>query len=102
MLKVTEKARSVFQKLVDRDDGTDVIRLVPDLQPDGQQGIGIEAIDQPGPNDRATQTEGPDDVNAVIIVIAAELAPALDDAVLDARETDEGADLFVRPQSAAS
>jgi hypothetical protein len=38
----------------------------------------------------------------VIIVIAAELAPALDDAVLDARETDEGADLFVRPQSAAS
>src|SRR5687768_3959850 len=102
MLKVTEKARSVFQKLVDRDGGTEVIRLVPDLQPDGQQGIGIEAIEQPGPTDRATQTEGPDEANAVIIVVAADLAPALDDAVLDARETDEGADLFVRPQAAAS
>ena len=102
MLKVTEKARSVFQKLVDGDGGTDVIRLVPDLQPDGQQGIGIEAIDQPGPTDRATEPEGPGDADAVIIVIAAELASALDDAVLDARETDEGADLFVRPQSAAS
>lgn len=102
MLKVTEKARSVFQKLVDRDGGTDVIRLVPDLQPDGQQGIGIEAIDRPGPTDRATQAEGPDDSNAVIIVIAAELAPALDDAVLDAHETDKGADLFVRPQATAS
>lgn len=102
MLKVTEKARSVFQKLVDRDGGTDVIRLVPDLQSDGQQGIGIEAVDQPGPTDRATQIEGPEDPSAVIIVIAAELAPALDDAVLDARETDEGADLFVRPQAAAS
>ena len=102
MLKVTEKARSVFQKVVDSDGGTEFIRLVPDLQPDGQQGIGIEAIDQPGPTDRATQTEGPDDANGVIIVIAADLAPALDDAVLDARETDKGADLFVRPQSAAS
>lgn len=102
MLKVTKKARSVFQKLVDRDGGTDVIRLVPDVQSDGQQGIGIEAIDQPGPTDQATQPEGPEDANAVIIVIAAELAPSLDDAVLDARETDEGADLFIRPQAAAS
>jgi hypothetical protein len=102
MLKVTEKARSVFQKLVEGAGGTEVIRLVPDPQPDGQQGIGIEAIEQPGPDDRATQTEGSEDANAVIIVIAAELAPALDDAVLDARETDEGADLFVRPQAAAS
>ena len=102
MLKVTEKARSVFQKLVDGVGETDVIRLVPDLQPDGQQGIGIEAVDQPGPTDRATEPEGPEDANAVIIVIAAELAPALDGAVLDARETDEGADLFVRPQAEAS
>jgi Fe-S cluster assembly iron-binding protein IscA len=102
MLKVTEKARSVFQKLVDQDGGTDVIRLVPDLQSDGQQGIGIEALDEPGPTDRATQSEGPDDSTTVIIVVAAELAPALDDAVLDAQETDEGADLYLRPQSAAS
>ncbi len=102
MLKVTEKARSVFQKLVDGVGETDVIRLVPEPHPDGQQGIGIEAIDQPGPTDRPTQSEGPEDENAVVIVIAADLAPALDDAVLDARETDEGADLFVRPQAAAS
>ena len=102
MLKVTEKARSVFQKVVDRDGGTDVIRLVPDLQSDGQQGIGIEALDRAGPTDRATQTEGSDDPTTVIIVVAAELAPALDDAVLDAKETEEGADLYLRPQSAAS
>jgi len=31
--------------------------------------------------------------------VAAELAPVLDDAVLDARETDTGADLFVRSQA---
>lgn len=93
MLQVTEAAASVFRKFLDHSDTQgDAIRLVPDRQEDGQTGIGVQVVDQPGPEDEPTQTSG------VTIVVAPELAPALDNAVLDARETDTGADLFVRSQ----
>ncbi|MFL5798215.1 MAG: hypothetical protein ACJ77A_09810 [Actinomycetota bacterium] len=67
----------------------DVIRIVPAMQPDGQTGISVQAIDRPEPADQVAEAEG------VHVVVAPELAPTLDDAVLDARETDGGADLFL-------
>lgn len=94
MLQVTEAAASVFRRYLDRDDiAGDAIRLVPQQQPDGQTGIGVQAIQQPDPADQATESP------SVRVVVAAELGPSLDAAILDARETDEGADLFVRDQA---
>lgn len=94
MLQVTEAAASVFQKFLDHSDAAgDAIRLVPDRLEDGQTGIGVQVIEQPQPEDEPTDGPGP------TVVLSPELAPALDQAVLDARETDTGADLFVRAQT---
>lgn len=71
---------------------------MPSAQPDGQMGIGLQAIDQPSATDRAVQVPSPD----VLVVVAPELAPQLDDAIIDARETEGGADLFLRMQEGGS
>ncbi|HKE53584.1 MAG TPA: hypothetical protein VKC55_02310 [Actinomycetota bacterium] len=95
MLEVTEAASSAFKSFLDRQDVKgNAIKLVPERSMDGETGIGVEPIDQPGPNDVATRSTG------VVVVLAPEIAPSLEDAVLDARTTDTGADLFVRAQSA--
>ena len=94
MLEVTQKASEAFRTFLDRTDiKANAIKLVPERNPDGETGIGVQPIEQPGPNDVATSSAG------VVVVVAAELAPVLDDAVLDARETETGADLFVRSQA---
>ena len=95
MLEVTEAASSAFQTFLDREDvqGT-VIKLVAEPSTDGETGIGVEPIDRPGPNDVPTRSPG------VVVVLAPEIAPSLEGAVLDARKTDGGADLFVRAQTA--
>ena len=94
MLEVTQKASDAFRTFLDRSDVQgSAIKLVPERSSDGETGIGVEPIESPGPNDVATSSAG------VIVVLAPELAPALEDAVLDARETDTGADLFVRAQA---
>ena len=95
MLEVTQAASSAFRTFLDRNDveGT-AIKLVAEHSADGETGIGVEPIDQPGPKDVATRSTG------VVVVLAPEIAPSLDDAVLDARQTDTGADLFVRAQTA--
>lgn len=94
MLEVTQKASDAFRTFLDRDDVQgNAIKLVAERGDDGQTGIGVEPIEQPGPNDVATSSPG------VKVVLAADLAPVLEDAVLDARETDTGADLFVRAQA---
>ena len=94
MLEVTEAASSAFKTFLDRQDVKgNAIKLVPERSSDGETGIGVEPIDQPGPNDVATRSTG------VVVVLAPEIAPSLEDAVLDARTTDTGADLFVRAQA---
>lgn len=94
MLQVTDTAASVFQDILSKDDvHGSAIRLAPTIQADGQGGITIEAIEQPSPADAATQAEG------VQVVVASELAPSLEDAVLDARKTEQGAEFFLRPQA---
>jgi Fe-S cluster assembly iron-binding protein IscA len=93
MLEVTEAASSAFRTFLDRTDvHGNVIKLVAERNPDGETGIGVEPIEQPGANDVATRSAG------VVVVLAPELARSLEDAVLDARTTDSGADLFVRAQ----
>ena len=95
MLEVTEAASSAFRTFLDRDDvNGNAIKLVAERNPDGETGIGVQPIDHPGPNDVATRSTG------VVVVLAPEIAPSLEGAVLDARQTDTGADLFVRAQTA--
>jgi Fe-S cluster assembly iron-binding protein IscA len=95
MLEVTEAASSAFRTFLDRKDVEgNAIKLVAERSADGETGIGVEPIDRPGPNDVATQSTD------VVVVLAPEIAPSLEDAVLDARKTDTGADLFVRAQTA--
>jgi Fe-S cluster assembly iron-binding protein IscA len=96
MLQVTDTAASVFRRILDHPDVPgNAIRLVPSTQANGQTGITVQPIEQPAPSDEATQAKG------VEVVVASELAPALDDAILDATETDAGADFFLRPQEDA-
>lgn len=94
MLQVTDSAATAFRNLLNQEDvpGT-AIRLAPTMQQDGQSGITLQAIDQPAPEDQAT------DAKDVQVVVAPELAPSLDEAVLDARPTDQGAEFYLRPQS---
>jgi Fe-S cluster assembly iron-binding protein IscA len=93
MLQVTQNAASAFRNILDREDMTgNAIRIAPTREGDGQLGITLLAIDSPAPGDAATSAEG------VQVVVAEELAPSLDDAILDAKETDQGAEFFLRSQ----
>lgn len=94
MLQVTDSASTAFRQLLNQEDvpGT-AIRIAPTVRQDGQSGITLQAIDQPAPEDQATTAKD------VQVVVAPELAPSLDDAVLDARPTDEGAEFYLRPQA---
>lgn len=95
MLQITDTAASAFRDILARDDVSgQAIRLVPERKSDGQAGISLEAIAEPAPADAVAEATG------VRVVVAPELAPSLDDAVLDANPTDEGAEFFIRPQTA--
>lgn len=94
MLEVTEAASAAFRTFLNRADvDGNAIKLVTERHEDGQTGIGVQPIDQPGPEDVATRSTG------VVVVLEQDLASVLDDAVLDARQTETGADLFVRSQA---
>lgn len=94
MLQVTQTAATVFRRILDQPNvDAGAIRLVPAGEPGEEFNISIEAIDRPESSDQPVQAEG------VTVVMAPELAPALGDSVLDAREIDGGADLFLRPQA---
>ena len=93
MLQVTDRAVSVFKQVLEKSDPqAEGIRLVQNQQEDGRVTVGIEMIGEPAPSDQAAEARG------LTIVVAKDLAPELDQAVLDAEETPSGADLFVRPQ----
>jgi Fe-S cluster assembly iron-binding protein IscA len=94
MLQISPTAATVFRKILDQPDvDAGAIRLVRAGDPGGELSISIEAVEEPAVSDHPVQAEG------VTVVMAPELAPALEDAVLDARETDGGADLFLRAQA---
>jgi Fe-S cluster assembly iron-binding protein IscA len=93
MLQVTDRAVSVFKQVLEKGDHEgDGIRLVQNQQADGRTTVGVEMIEEAAPSDEAAQARG------LTVVVAKELAPDLENAVLDAEETATGADLFVRPQ----
>lgn len=93
MLQVTDAAVSVFRKVLEQGSREgDSIRLVHNEQPDGRMTVGVETIREPDPSDEPTEAKG------LTVVVAQDLAPDLQNAVLDAAETPTGADLFVRPQ----
>lgn len=93
MLQVTDRAVSVFRKVLENGSPeAEGIRLVQNQQADGRMTVGVEMIREPEPTDEAAQARG------LTIVVQKELAPDLEDAVLDAEETPTGADLVVRPQ----
>jgi hypothetical protein len=61
----------------------------------GQQPLSIQLVSGPLAGDAPTEAEGID------VFVAAEIADPLDAAVLDARETPEGPQLFLREQLAS-
>jgi Fe-S cluster assembly iron-binding protein IscA len=93
MLKITDTAASAFRDILAQDDVKGrAIRLVPERKSDGQGGISLEAVDGPAPADAQAQARG------VSVAVAPELAPTLDDAVLDAKPTQQGTEFFIRAQ----
>ena len=92
MLQVTDAAVSVFKKVLEQEERGGGIRLVPNPQPDGRTSVGVEPIREAGPNDEPTDARG------LTVVVARDLAPELENAIVDAEETATGADLLVRPQ----
>jgi Fe-S cluster assembly iron-binding protein IscA len=95
MLQITDTAASAFRAILAREEvGGQTIRLVPETRTNGQGGISLEAIDEPAPADAEAHAQG------VRVVVAQELALTLDDAVLDAKPTEQGTEFFIRSQPA--
>ena len=93
MLQITDTAASAFREILAQEDVPgQAIRLVPERKSDGQAGISLEAIDEPAPADAQAEAKG------VRVVVSPELAPKLDDAVLDANPTEQGTEFFIRQQ----
>ena len=95
VLQITDTAASAFRDILAREEVSgQTIRLVPETRTNGQGGITLEAINEPAPADAEAQAQG------VRVVVAQELAPKLDDAVLDAKPTEQGTEFFIRSQPA--
>jgi Fe-S cluster assembly iron-binding protein IscA len=95
MLQITDTAASAFRDILAREEVRgQAIRLVPETKTNGQGGITLEAINEPAPADAEAQAQG------VRVVVAQELASTLDDAVLDAKPTEQGTEFFIRSQPA--
>jgi Fe-S cluster assembly iron-binding protein IscA len=95
MLQITDTAASAFRDILAREEVRgQTIRLVPETRTNGQGGISLEAINEPAPADAEAQAQG------VRVVVAQELASTLDDAVLDAKPTEQGTEFFIRSQPA--
>ncbi len=93
MLQITDTAASAFRDILSNEDVPgSAIRLAPETQADGRASISLQAIDQPAP------TDAPAEASGVQVVVAPELAASLDDAILDARPSQQGTEFFIRPQ----
>ncbi|HSJ50782.1 MAG TPA: hypothetical protein VLA90_05780 [Actinomycetota bacterium] len=94
MLQVTQSAAFAFRTILQREDVPgSAIRLAPAMEREGEVGIRLQAVDRPAPEDAETDAEGVD------VVVAPELAEALQDSILDARQSDQGmTEFFLRSQ----
>ena len=96
MLQVTEAAASILRQVVEAPEVPgSAVRIQPVQTPAGDSAISFQPV--------AGRTEGDAEGNAtgLDVFVAPELSDPLDQAVLDARETQEGAELFLRPQAEA-
>jgi Fe-S cluster assembly iron-binding protein IscA len=93
MLQVTENAASAFRGILENEGMSgNAIRIVPTMEGNGQVGITLQAVQQPAPDDAETSAEG------VQVVVAPELAPSLEESILDAKDSGEGPEFFLRSQ----
>lgn len=69
------------------------IRIQASDTKDGQQAITFQPVEGPQAGDAATEASDLD------VFVAPELADPLESAVLDARETPQGAQMFLRDQA---
>lgn len=94
MLQITEAAVSAFKEVMETEGSVGrAIRIALAPTPEGGSGIVFQAVDGPEPGDAPTEAKDID------FFVAPELARALDAAVLDARPTEGGTELFLRPQA---
>ena len=94
MLQVTESAEALFRQFLQREDVTgNAIRIQPAPGPEGQPAVAFQPVDQPETNDAPAESPGVD------VYVAPELTEPLGTATLDARATDQGAELFLREQA---
>jgi Fe-S cluster assembly iron-binding protein IscA len=103
MLQVSDAAVSVLKQEILRegdplqeDESKTAVRLQTAAASDGQQALSIQPVSGPLSGDAATEAEG------LEVFVAPDIAAPLESAVLDARETPEGPQLFLREQSEAS
>jgi Fe-S cluster assembly iron-binding protein IscA len=93
MLQVTDAAVSVFQQYLEHPDVSgSAIRIEPREAAGGAVGIGFQPVEGAGESDAETEAPG------IEVFVAPELAQPLEDVVLDARSSEGGAELFLRPQ----
>ena len=94
MLQVTEAAASILRQAIERPEvpGT-AIRIQPVPTPAGESSIGFQPVTSPNEGDAEGRAPG------LVVFVAPELSDPLDQAVLDTRQTQEGTELFVRPQA---
>jgi Fe-S cluster assembly iron-binding protein IscA len=94
MLQVTESAETLFRRFLEREDVSgNAIRIQPAPGPEGESTVTFEIVEQPNSNDAPAESPGVD------IFVAPELTEPLGAATLDARETERGAELFIREQA---
>ena len=96
MLQVTEAAASVLREAVEPQEvrGT-AVRIQPSQTPAGEPAISFQPVGGPQQGDAEGEAPGLD------VFVAPELSDTLDEAVLDARQTQEGNELFLRDQAQA-
>ncbi|MGH2674791.1 MAG: hypothetical protein ACRDH1_05195 [Actinomycetota bacterium] len=96
MLQVTEAAASILRQAVEAPEVPgSAVRIQPVQGPAGEPAISFQPVAGPTEGDAEGNASGLD------VFVAPELSDPLDEAVLDARQTEEGAELFLRPRSVA-
>ncbi len=92
MLLVTDRASAMFRDILARNDVEgNAIRLTQEVGDDGTKHIAIMAIDGPRETDAPTQADGVD------VYVAPELAPDLENSLIDTEGDTGGTRLVVRP-----
>jgi hypothetical protein len=103
MLQVTEAAASLLKSEVLSKGGpqpeaapASAVRIQLAAASDGRQAISLRPVSGPEAGD--VPTEAPD----LDVFVASELADPLDSAILDAHDTPQGPEMFLREQSAGT